>query len=155
MSKLHRGTVAAVFGAIFVAGSLSMTMVRTDAAPAQPAALISYSQWRFASPREKEAAVASAIAGIHAGWVYGYAHAFGDLQAALIAEQEKGRVAPGVVGSLAPSRTMSDLRFSKPLSIYRGAIDRAYASQRLRTADIAGVLLCLADVPAMSCSSDK
>lgn len=109
---------------------------------------VSYDWWRAATRQRRIDAIAAAIQGIRAGWVFGVDADRGDVQKNL---NEARSTAQEMAIALRPRRGGMPT-FLKPVATYISKIDLVYGlNPTLRNGDIALILLCFSDVKVMDC----
>jgi hypothetical protein len=119
------------------------------AGPLRPVtAPMSYEWWRTATRSQRVDAIAVAIQGIRAGWVFGGNADRADVQANL---DDARSTAKEMDVALRPRRRGMPT-FLKPPATYISKIDSVYAlNPDWRIRDIALVLLCFSDVKILDC----
>ena len=138
-----------------LAGSIMVVGVTAHTRPTGNYSRSDYTQWKDASLSTKWYVVQVAIGGIQTGWVYGSAHAQGEI-AGYLASEYKRNALPERIVSRVGLMSVADpqLRYSRRVTYYVDLIDRSYERvPAVRSWDVPNLLLCLSDRPLPACPS--
>jgi hypothetical protein len=127
----------------------------TRVSPTDRAPMMGYHWWQHASGLERLTAIAVAIQGLRAGWIFGSDATRVAVTANFNEAYAKHKVSRDAIGIAARPRPMAPPVFRKPLEEYRSKIDDAYARvPKMRKQDVALVLLCFSDSPIITCHDE-